>query len=125
MRALKCADDVTVEALLPRLREIGIFVQPSVHYPSPDEPATLDITSLTPNSVVQNANTSITIAGAGFATGATVNLGSAFGLVPTSITPTSLVVPVEAINIAQAGTLAMSVKNPNGEVSNSLDLTVT
>ena len=75
--------------------------------------------------MVHNVATSITIAGTGFYAGATVNIGVAYGLVPTSISATSIVVPVAAINIVAAGTLAMSVQNIDGQASNSLNLTVT
>ena len=83
------------------------------------------ITTLAPSTTVHNADTSITITGTGFYAGATVNVGVAFGLVPTNISPTSIVVPVKAINIALAGTLAVSVQNADGQSSNSLNLTVT
>lgn len=36
---MKCADDITIDALEPRLRELGIYLRASVRYPSePTEP---------------------------------------------------------------------------------------
>jgi hypothetical protein len=83
------------------------------------------ITALSPSTGPANTDVTVNITGSGFDSGATVNIGSAFGLVPTSNTPTELSVLVQAVNITQAGTLAMSVKNGDGQVSNTLDFTVS
>jgi hypothetical protein len=83
------------------------------------------ITALTPDTGPANTDTPILITGTDFDPLATVNIGVAFGLVPTSVTPTELSVLVEAANIAEPGTLAVSVKNPDGQVSNAMDFTIT
>jgi IPT/TIG domain-containing protein len=83
------------------------------------------ITVLSPATGPANTDITVNITGTGFDSRATVNIGTAFGLIPSSVTPTDLSVLVQAVNIAQAGTLAMSVTNGDGQVSNSLDFTVT
>jgi hypothetical protein len=67
---------------------------------------------------------SVTIAGTGLGDEATVNVGAAYGLVPTSQSDTSLDVLIEAVNIEKAGTLAVSVETRSGE-SNALNFIVT
>ena len=81
--------------------------------------------ALAPDTGPAGVDITVSITGADFDSLATVNIGTAFGLIPTSVTPTELSVLVEAINIAQPGTLPISVKNPDGQVSNALDFTVT
>jgi hypothetical protein len=73
------------------------------------------------------ANTDITLAltGSGFEDGATVNIGVAHSLVPSSLTATDLSVVVEAVNIAEPGTLPVSVQNWDGQVSSAIDFVVT
>jgi hypothetical protein len=80
--------------------------------------------ALSPDTGPANTDITVGIAGTDFDPLATVNIGAAFGLVPTSSTPTELSVLVEAVNIALPGTLGVSVKNPDGQVSNALDFTV-
>jgi IPT/TIG domain len=106
------------------LRGLGIYLELSYEgYVGISFPR--QITSLTPNTAPHNADVQVTIAGTGFQAGDTVNIGVAHSLVPDSLTPTSIVVTVRAINIAAAGTLAMSVTNSAGQTSNSLNFTVT
>jgi IPT/TIG domain len=83
------------------------------------------ISALSPDTGPANTDVTISITGTDFDPLATVNIGVAFGLLPTSVTPTELFVLVQAVNIAEAGTLAVSVKNPDGQVSNTLDFTVS
>lgn len=83
------------------------------------------ITALNPDTAPANADVTVTIDGDGFDRYPTVNIGVAHSLVPTSVSTTQLVVVVEAINIEQPGTLAVSVKNADGQVSNALDFTAT
>jgi hypothetical protein len=83
------------------------------------------ITALAPATGPANTDITVVITGTGFDAGATVNIGSAFGLVPTSNTPTELSVLVQAVNIAQPGTLPVSVQNWDGQVSNAIDFVVT
>jgi hypothetical protein len=82
------------------------------------------ITALAPDNGPANTDITIGITGTDFDSLATVNVGIAFGLLPASVTPTELSVLVEAVNVAQPGTLGVSVKNPDGQVSNVLDFTV-
>jgi hypothetical protein len=81
------------------------------------------VEALVPDTGPANADITLGITGTDFDSLCTVNIGSAFGLVPSSVTPTELSVLVEAVNIAQAGTLGVSVENPDGQVSNALDFT--
>jgi hypothetical protein len=83
------------------------------------------VTALNPATGPANTDITVSITGTGFNTGATVNIGTAHSLVPTNITPTDLTVLVAAVNIAQPGTLPMSVRNADGQTSNVLDFTVT
>jgi hypothetical protein len=83
------------------------------------------LTAIAPTSGPANTDITLELTGTDFDPLATVNIGIAFGLVPTSVTPTELSVLVEAANIAEPGTLGLSVKNPDGQVSNVLDFTAT
>src|SRR5262249_35002124 len=47
---LKSDESITVAALVPRLRELGIFARASVHYPSYEQVITPALTNLAPNS---------------------------------------------------------------------------
>jgi hypothetical protein len=99
---------------------IGIWEsEPRNRLPAPT------ISSLTPDTGPAGSDATVTIAGTGFDSGATVNVGSAYGLVPTSQSETELTVLIEAVNIAEAGTLAVSVQNSDGLSSNALSFTVT
>jgi len=83
------------------------------------------LTALAPNTGPANTDITVQITGTGFDPLASVNIGIAYGLIPSSVSPTELSVVVGAVNVAQAGTLGVSVKNPDGQVSNVLDFTVT
>jgi hypothetical protein len=82
------------------------------------------LTALAPDNGAPNTDITLTITGTDFDALATVNVGIAFGLLPSSVTPTELSALLEAVNVAQPGTLGVSVKNPDGQVSNVLDFTV-
>jgi hypothetical protein len=83
------------------------------------------ITGLNPATGPANADASVEIEGKGFEEGATVEIGNAYGLEPTAVSPTSISVTFEAINIEQPGTLPVKVRNNDGQTSNSLDFVVT
>jgi hypothetical protein len=83
------------------------------------------LTALNPSTGPANADVTVDITGTGFDAGATVNIGTAYGLVPTSATATNLSVLIKAVNIAFPGTLPVSVKNGDGQYSAPLDFTVT
>ena len=83
------------------------------------------LTTLNPSTAPAGADVTVDITGTGFDSGATVNIGTAYGLVPTSATATNLSVLIKAVNIAFPGTLPVSVKNGDGQYSAPLDFTVT
>jgi hypothetical protein len=71
------------------------------------------ISTLSPTGVTVNGGTfSLTITGTGFASGATVSLGTFTGLVPTSITAGQIVVQIPSTDIATAGNINVMVLNP-------------
>jgi IPT/TIG domain len=91
--------------------------------PVPEPPA---ITALNPVTGAAGADITVNITGTGFDAGATVNVGVAHSLVPTSSAPTALSVLFSgASHIQYPGVLPVSVTNADGQVSNALDFTVT
>jgi hypothetical protein len=80
--------------------------------------------AIAPSSGPANTDIALTLTGTDFDPLASVNIGIAFGLVPTSVSPTQISVLVQATNIAEPGTLGVSVKNPDGQVSAVIDFTV-
>jgi hypothetical protein len=92
--------------------------------PPPAEPPT--VTALSPATGPAGADITVAISGTRFDAGPTVNIGLAHSLVPASITPTELSVLFSgAAHIQYPGVLPVSVKNADGQVSNTLDFTVT
>jgi hypothetical protein len=88
------------------------------------EPPT--ITALTPSTGPAATDITVDITGTGFAAAVTVNIGAAHSLAPISVTPTDLSVLFSgAEHIAYPGVLPVSVENPDGQVSSTLDFTVT
>lgn len=83
------------------------------------------ITALTPSTAPANADVEVEITGSDFSGGVTVEIGTAYGLVPTTIMPTTISVVFEAINIEQPGTLPVKVKNGDDQYSNAVDFVVT
>ncbi len=79
------------------------------------------ITALSPPTMLVGTSAVLTLKGVGFSVGATVNLGSRSGLVPSSASPESLAVGVTAP--AAPGAVAVSV-SAGGQTSNSLPLQV-
>ncbi len=85
----------------------------------------LSISSLTPNSAVAGASdTSVTIAGSGFAAGAVVNFTAQASLTPSNITPPSIAVTFPAAYLTSVGTPSVSVTS-GGSTSNALTFTVS
>src|SRR5208282_5335296 len=86
---------------------------------------TPSISSISPTSTpAGGAAFPLTINGANFLNGATVNFGTNPALTPTSITGTQILVTVPAGDIATAGTNAVTVKS-GGATTNSINFTVT
>jgi len=83
------------------------------------------LSALSPDTGPAGADITVVITGTDFVAGSTVNIGTAHSLVPTNLTSTELEVVFGAVNIAEPGTLAVSVTNVDGQVSNSLDFVVT
>jgi len=83
------------------------------------------LSTLTPNTAVHGAgNTSVTIAGTGFVSGATLSFGNS--LYQTTFgSATSLTVTILAADLAVAGSKSAVVTNPDGQSSNSLTFTIT
>jgi hypothetical protein len=83
------------------------------------------ITVLSPDSTPANADATITITGTGFDAGASVMVG------PTEVSPTGsqtatdLIVLVPAATISMAGAVDITVKNGDGQLSNTLSLTLS
>jgi hypothetical protein len=64
---LKCDESITVPALVPRLRELGIFARPSVHYPSYQLDYPPRLTNLSPNTAVAGSGAlTVTVTGTDF-----------------------------------------------------------
>jgi hypothetical protein len=84
------------------------------------------ITALTPATGSAGADILVDITGTGFGLYASVNIGEAHSLAPSSVSPTDLKVLFSGTaHIAYAGVLPVSVQNSDGQVSNALDFTVT
>ena len=84
------------------------------------------VTALNPATGPAATDITVDITGTGFAAAATVNIGVAHSLPAISITPTNLSVLFSGeFHIQYPGVLPVSVKNPDGQVSNTLDFTVT
>jgi len=84
----------------------------------------LSITSLSPSAIAAGVgDTTISIAGAGYVAGATVQIGStSVSANVTSSTQLSAQIPAAAL--AQGAVVNVTVTNPDGTVSNALPLTI-
>lgn len=83
------------------------------------------LTSVAPNTVVHGAaNTTITLTGTGFVSGAVVS-ASGTALTTTFVSGTSLTAPILAAQLASAGTLNITVQNPDGQICGPIAFTVT
>jgi hypothetical protein len=84
------------------------------------------LTSVLPASTLAGgAAFSLTINGNNFVNGATVSFGTDAALVPTSTTPTQILVSIPAADIAKAGQLSVTVTNPAPSAGPSLAQTFT
>ena len=84
----------------------------------------LSITSLSPTALPVGAgNSTLVIAGSGIVSGSTVQFGSTT-IKPDATSATQVSVTIAGSLLAQAGTLNVTVTNPDGTVSNALPFTV-
>jgi hypothetical protein len=73
------------------------------------------LSSLAPTSAtIGGAAFTLTLTGAGFVAGATVNFGTNPTITPSSVTSTQIIATVPATDIAAAGTTNVTVTNPAG-----------
>jgi IPT/TIG domain len=84
------------------------------------------ITALNPATGPAGADITVDITGTGFGLFASVNIGEAHSIAPSSVSPTDLKVLFSGTaHIAYPGVLPVSVTNSDGQTSNALDFTVT
>jgi cytoskeletal protein RodZ len=83
------------------------------------------ISSIAPSSTAHNVDCNLSITGTGFDSGATVQVGSNSVTPSTPATPTSINVTIPAADISIAGSVPISVKNSDGQISNQQALTLT
>ena len=83
------------------------------------------LTALNPSSTPANADVTVAITGTGFDSGAKVMVGPT-AISPTGApTPTNLSVLIRAADISIPGAVQISVKNGDGQTSNTMSLTLT
>jgi len=82
------------------------------------------ITSLLPDSTPADADVTLAIVGTGFVTGASVKVG-VNSVTPSSVTATDISVSIPAADISIAGSVPISVENPDLQVSNEVTLTLS
>ena len=84
------------------------------------------LSSIAPaTATVSGAAFTLTLAGTGFVTGATVNFGSNPTITPSSVTSTQIVATIPAADIATAGTMNVTATNPaGGGTSNAQTFTI-
>ena len=83
------------------------------------------LASVSPNTVAHGAsNTTITVTGTNFVSGAVVS-ASGTALTTTFVSATSLTAPILAAQLASAGTLSITVQNPDGQIAGPVVFTVT
>jgi hypothetical protein len=98
--------------------------------PTPDTGATTPsaapvLSALEPDTAPANADITVNVTGTGFDASAKVLVGTT-ELSPTGTpTPTALSVLIPAADIANAGTVELSVKNGDGQTSNQKTFTLT
>jgi hypothetical protein len=85
------------------------------------------LTTVVPNTVVQNAATTVTLNGTGFVSTSTVTIGAHAPLAVATVTATQLTVAVPASYLANVGTFQITVANPapGGGTSGAQILTIT
>lgn len=91
---------------------------------TPTNPAAV-LTTVAPATVAHGApNTTITLTGTGFVSGAVVKAG-ATSLATTFVSATSLTAVLPAAGLVSAGTLQITVVNPGAPASGAKPFTVT
>jgi hypothetical protein len=89
------------------------------------KPAAPTVIALNPNTGLANADVTVNITGTGFDAGAKAVIGTTALSPIGSPTQTAFSVVIPAAAIAAAGTVQVSVKNGDGQLSNALNFTVT
>ena len=103
---------------------VGKIVQLSGNVQQPPPAAAASVATLTPNSATAGgAAFTLTVAGSGFVSGATVNWNGA-ARTTTFGSATQLSAQIPATDIAAAGTANVTVVNPGAAPSNALPFTV-
>jgi peptidoglycan/xylan/chitin deacetylase (PgdA/CDA1 family) len=106
----------------------GVANSTSLTVVVPQPPIPIAVTRLSPPIALVGSGdlTPLTITGTGFIPGAVVNFGSNV-LIPSSVTPTSIVVTVPAAELTTAATVSVSVTDPapNAGTSGALPFTIT
>ena len=111
-----------VDASYPASANFGGSVSPTT--PLMGSVTAPTIASLAPiNTYVGNVDTMVTITGTGFEAGAAVTVNGA-SQVATVVNATQLTTTIAAANLANAGTLTLTVVNPDGGTSNAITFTV-
>ena len=88
-------------------------------------PAAPTLTALNPNSTPANADVTVAITGTGFDAWAKVMVGPTEVSLSGSQTPMDLSVLIPAADISIPGAVQISVKNGDGQTSNTMSLTLT
>jgi len=90
--------------------------------PKPPAPT---LNALNPNSAPANADVTVNMTGTGFDAGVKAVVATTTLSPMGTPTPSAFSVLIPAANIATAGTVQVSVKNGDGQLSNALNFTVT
>ena len=83
----------------------------------------LTVTSISPNSALTGGTATMTVTGSGFVSGAVVQFNGA-SLTTTFVSSTQLTAKVTATNTASTGVFPVTVVNPGGATSNSVNFSV-
>jgi hypothetical protein len=90
--------------------------------PKPSAPT---LSALNPNTAPANVDVTVNMTGTGFDAGVKAVIGTTALSPMGTPTPSAFSVLIPAANIATAGTVQVSVKNGDGQLSNALNFTVT
>jgi hypothetical protein len=121
---LKSDTSISVVALVPRLRELGIFARPSVHYPSFEKPVPIvpQIMSLVPNTAAAGSGAlGVRVTGRYFIAASVVSYDGT-DLATTFVSETELTATITPV--APAGNKVVRVKN-GAVLSNPVFFVVT
>ena len=89
------------------------------------KPVAPTLSALNPNTARANVDVTVNITGTGFDAGVKAVIGTTALSPMGTPTPTAFSLLIPAANIATAGTVQLSVKNGDGQLSNALNFTVT